>query len=91
MDKARERGIKIGIFRPISLFPYPYMRLEELAAQLKMIVTVELNSGQMVEDVRLAVNGKVPVEFYGRMGGMMPTPEEIEHQLENLIYKHHAN
>ncbi|HNR15839.1 MAG TPA: 3-methyl-2-oxobutanoate dehydrogenase subunit VorB [Chitinophagaceae bacterium] len=91
MDIARDKGIKIGLLRPITLYPYPYKQLEELAAQVKMMLSVELNSGQMVEDVRLAVKGKVPVEFYGRMGGMMPTPEEIVHHLENLIQYHHAN
>lgn len=91
MDIARHKGIKIGLFRPITLYPYPYHRLEALAHQVKMMLSVELNSGQMVEDVRLAVNGKVPVEFYGRMGGMMPTPEEIVHHLETLIQYHHVN
>jgi 2-oxoglutarate/2-oxoacid ferredoxin oxidoreductase subunit alpha len=91
MDLAREKGIKIGLFRPITLFPYPYKRLEELASQIKLMLTVELNSGQMVEDVRLGVNGKVPVEYYGRMGGMMPTPEDIVHHLETLIQTHHVN
>ncbi len=91
MDIARSKGIKIGLFRPITLYPYPYHRLEELSARVKLMLSVELNSGQMVEDVRLAVNGKVPVEFYGRMGGMLPTPEDIVHQLETLIQFHHAN
>ncbi|MBL7742172.1 MAG: 3-methyl-2-oxobutanoate dehydrogenase subunit VorB [Chitinophagaceae bacterium] len=91
MDIARHKGIKIGLLRPVTLYPYPYHRLEELASQVKLILSVELNSGQMVEDVRLAVNGKVPVEFYGRMGGMMPTPEEIVHHAETLIQYHHAN
>lgn len=91
MDIARNKGIKIGLLRPITLYPYPYKRLEELASQVKMMLSVELNSGQMVEDVRLAVKGKVPVEFYGRMGGMMPTPEEIVQHLETLIQYHHAN
>jgi 2-oxoglutarate/2-oxoacid ferredoxin oxidoreductase subunit alpha len=91
MDIAQSKGIKVGLLRPITLFPYPSQRLLELAPQLKMILSVELNSGQMVEDVRLAVNGKVPVEFYGRMGGMMPTPESIVEHLETLIKYHHAN
>ncbi|MBL0272459.1 MAG: 3-methyl-2-oxobutanoate dehydrogenase subunit VorB [Chitinophagaceae bacterium] len=91
MDIAREKGIKVGLLRPISLFPYPYQRLEELASQVKGMLTVELNSGQMVEDVRLAVKGKVPVEFFGRLGGMIFTPEDIELQLENLITNYHAN
>lgn len=91
MDIARAKGLKVGLLRPITLFPYPYQRLNELASGLKMILTVELNSGQMVEDVRLGVAGKVPVEFYGRMGGMTPTPESIVQHLENLIQYHHAN
>lgn len=90
MDVCRERGIKVGIFRPITLFPYPYNELNKLAESMKMILCVELNSGQMVEDVRLAVNGKTPVEFFGKMGGIMPTPEEIEIYLEQLIQKNHA-
>ncbi|HEX4877272.1 MAG TPA: 3-methyl-2-oxobutanoate dehydrogenase subunit VorB [Chitinophagaceae bacterium] len=85
MDIARQKGIKVGLLRPITLYPYPYQRLEELASQVKLMLSVELNSGQMVEDVRLAVKGKVPVEYYGRMGGMIPTPEEIVHHLETLM------
>lgn len=91
IDLARAKGIKIGLLRPITLFPYPYQRLNELASQVKLMMSVELNSGQMVEDVRLAVNGKVPVEFYGRLGGMIFTPEDIVHHLETLIQFHHAN
>lgn len=91
MDIAREKGIKVGLFRPVTLFPFPYQRLLELANNVKFMLSIELNSGQMVEDVQLAVKGKVPVEFYGRLGGMLPTPEEIVQQLENLIQHHHAN
>ena len=91
MDLARAKGIKIGLFRPITLFPYPYQRLKELAPQVKRMLTVELNSGQMIEDVKLAVEGKVPVDHYGRMGGMIPTPEDIVQHLETLIQYHHAN
>ncbi len=91
MDIAREKGIKAGLFRPITLYPYPYQRLKELAKEVKLMLSVELNSGQMVEDVKLAVEGKVPVEYYGRMGGMVPTPEDIVHHLETLIQYHHAN
>lgn len=91
MDIARHKGLKIGLFRPITLYPYPYKRIEELASQVKMMISVELNSGQMVEDVRLAVKGKVPVEFCGRMGGMIPSPEEIVHGAETLIQHYHAN
>jgi 2-oxoglutarate ferredoxin oxidoreductase subunit alpha len=85
VDIAREKGIKLGLFRPISLFPFPYQRLETLASQVKLMLSVELNTGQMVEDVQLAVKGKVPVEFYGRLGGMIPTPEEVLLHLEKLM------
>lgn len=85
MDMARQKGLRVGLLRPITLYPYPYQRLKELASQVKRMLTVELNSGQMIEDVRLAVEGKVPVDYYGRMGGMLPTPEEIVHHLETLI------
>lgn len=91
MDIARDKGIKAGLFRPITLYPYPYQRLKELAEQVKLMLSVELNSGQMIEDVKLAVEGKIPVEYYGRMGGMVPTPEDIVHHLETLIQYHHAN
>lgn len=87
---AREKGIKVGLLRPITLFPYPTEMLNKLADQMKLMLTVELNSGQMVEDVRLSVSGKVPVEFYGRFGGMLPNPDEIVDKLENLIKKNHA-
>ena len=91
MDLAREKGIKVGLLRPICVYPYPYKRLEELASQVKCMISVELNSGQMVEDVQLAVKGKVPVEFIGKMGGLLFTPEEILQQLEKLIQQYHAN
>ncbi|OGV05499.1 MAG: hypothetical protein A3J84_05010 [Ignavibacteria bacterium RIFOXYA2_FULL_37_17] len=81
---AMEKGIKVGIFRPISLFPYPYKELNKLADKVKGFLTVEMNAGQMVEDVRLAVNGKIPVEFTGKMGGIIPTPEEILHKIEEI-------
>jgi 2-oxoglutarate ferredoxin oxidoreductase subunit alpha len=91
MDLAREKGLKVGLLRPITLWPFPEKRLLELAAQVKMMLSVELNTGQMVQDIKLAVNGNVPVHFYGRLGGMVPTPEEVVHHLENVINYHHAN
>lgn len=81
-DLAREKGIKAGVFRPVTLFPYPYEEVNRLADSSKIFLTVEMNAGQMLEDVKLAVNGKIQVEFTGRMGGIIPTPEEI---LEKLI------
>jgi 2-oxoglutarate ferredoxin oxidoreductase subunit alpha len=82
---AREKGIKLGLLRPITLWPFPSDVLFKLADQVKGMMTVELNSGQMVEDVRLAVNGKVKVGHYGRMGGIIPSPEEVEENLEKFI------
>jgi 2-oxoglutarate ferredoxin oxidoreductase subunit alpha len=74
---ARAKGIKAGLIRPITLFPYPSEILARKASGLKGILTVELSSGQMIEDVRLAVDGKVKVALHGRMGGMVPSPEEV--------------
>jgi 2-oxoglutarate ferredoxin oxidoreductase subunit alpha len=84
VDIGREKGIKIGLLRPITLYPYPYKRLRELADQVEFMVSVEMSAGQMVEDVRLAVEGKVPVYIKGRMGGMITTPEEILNEVEKI-------
>lgn len=84
-DLARERGIKAGVFRPVTLFPFPYEEVNNLADNAKIFLTVEMNAGQMLEDIKLAVNGKIQVEFTGRMGGIIPTPEEI---LEKLVELH---
>lgn len=82
---AREQGIKAGLLRPITLFPFPSKRIHTLAGQVKMAMAVEMSAGQMVEDVMLAVNGKVPVHHYGRMGGMIPTPDEVVENLKERI------
>ena len=74
---ARAKGIKVGLLRPITLFPFPEKEIESLTPQLKGILAVELSSGQMIEDVRLAVNGKVKVDLHNRMGGMVPSPDEV--------------
>jgi 2-oxoglutarate ferredoxin oxidoreductase subunit alpha len=74
---AREEGIKVGLLRPISLYPYPYEAVGELSRRVKSLLVVEMNGGQMLDDVRLAVEGRVPVSFYGRMGGMVPMPDEV--------------
>ncbi|MDD2548957.1 MAG: 3-methyl-2-oxobutanoate dehydrogenase subunit VorB, partial [Bacteroidales bacterium] len=84
---CREKGIKVGLLRPITLFPYPTKIIRELATRVKGFLAVEMSAGQMVEDVRLAVNGKVPVEHYGRLGGMIPTPNEVVSALEEKIIK----
>ncbi len=85
VELLREEGIKVGLFRPITLYPYPVSQIHEYAKQVKGMLSVEMNAGQMVEDVRLAVNGLVPVEFYGRYGGMIPTPEEIVKALKEKL------
>jgi 2-oxoisovalerate ferredoxin oxidoreductase alpha subunit len=85
VDQARKQGIKVGLFRPISLWPFPTMRLQATAAHAEKILTVELSNGQMVEDVRLAVAGKLPVEFYGRVGGNVPTIEELLAKIEEHL------
>ncbi len=78
---AREKGIKVGLLRPITLFPFPEKPLAELAQRVKGFLVVEFNAGQMVNDVRLAVNGKTKVEYHGRMGGIVPSPDEVEKAL----------
>ncbi|MCX7983686.1 MAG: 3-methyl-2-oxobutanoate dehydrogenase subunit VorB [Bacteroidetes bacterium] len=84
LELAREKGIKVGMVRPITLYPFPTTILQQLAETARVFLTVEMNAGQMVEDVRLSVNGKRPVHFYGRLGGIIPTVEEILEKLESL-------
>ncbi len=74
---AAEQGVKIGIIRPITLWPFPTAEIERLAAKVKGIMVVELNAGQMIEDVRLACHDSVPVYHFGRLGGIVPNPQEI--------------
>lgn len=85
VDMAREDGIKVGLFRPITVWPYPYEPLEKLADKVEMFFDVEMNMGQMLEDVKLAVKGKKPIKFYSRMGGVVPTPNEIYDALKKEI------
>ncbi len=82
MELARAQGIKVGLIRPITLWPFPSAVINKYADKVKGILTVEMNAGQMVEDVRLAVNGKVKVEHFGRLGGIVPTPSEVVDALE---------
>ncbi len=84
VDMAREKGIKLGLLSPITLFPYPVKALEALVPQLKNILVVEMSAGQMVEDVRLVVNGRVPVDFYGKCGGLIPSPDDIFEAFEKI-------
>jgi 2-oxoglutarate/2-oxoacid ferredoxin oxidoreductase subunit alpha len=82
---ARENGIKVGLLRPVTLFPFPSKRINELADHMKGILSVEMSAGQMVEDVLLSVNGKVPVRHYGRNGGIITTPEEVVENLKSIF------
>jgi 2-oxoglutarate ferredoxin oxidoreductase subunit alpha len=77
IDRLREQGLPAGIFRPISLWPFPSRELATLLPGLRAVVVVEMSSGQLVEDVRIAVEGHAPVFFLGRMGGVLPTPGEV--------------
>lgn len=84
---ARERGIKAGLIRPITLWPFPVDVIESTVARAEAYLTVEMNMGQMVDDVRLAVSGRRPVEFYGRSGGVIPTPTEVLTKIEDMDAK----
>ena len=81
VEALRNQGVKAGLFRPITLWPYPAKALIEAAAHVQKVLVVELSNGQMVDDVRLTLNGQVPVEFYGRVGGNIPSVAEIQEQV----------
>lgn len=82
---ARNKGIKLGLLRPITLFPFPEQKIEELSKKVKGILSVEMSAGQMVEDIRLAVKGRIPVEHYGRYGGMIHSPSEVLEAFEKIF------
>jgi 2-oxoglutarate ferredoxin oxidoreductase subunit alpha len=84
LELARKEGLKVGLLRPQTLYPFPSTVLNNLAEKVKKILVVEMSAGQMVEDVQLAVEGKIPVEFYGRMGGMIPQPDDILDKLRKM-------
>lgn len=77
LEIARSTGVRVGLFRPITLWPFPSKQIAAMAKGKKGVLVVEINAGQMVQDVRLAVNGAVPVEYFGRLGGIVPEPDEI--------------
>lgn len=77
MEIAKEEGLKLGLLRPITLWPFPYEQIKDASKKVKGILVVELSAGQMIEDVKLAVECKVDVKHYGRLGGIVPTPEEV--------------
>ena len=87
-ELAAEEGIKVGLARPITLWPFPYEQIGAVAKHCKGIMVAELNAGQMIEDVRLAANGtQLPIVHYGRMGGIVPNPEEVYEALKAQINK----
>ena len=81
VEEVRKEGLRAGLFRPITLWPFPSAALTQAAAKVCKVLVVELSNGQMVEDVRLALAGRIPVDFYGRTGGNVPTVEEIQSEL----------
>jgi 2-oxoglutarate ferredoxin oxidoreductase subunit alpha len=85
VEMARAQGIRAGLLRPVTLFPYPTAALRALADTVRGVLVVEMNAGQMIEDVRLALEGRVPVKFYGRMGGIIPAPDEVLGALARMV------
>ncbi len=85
LEEARKEGIKVGLLRPITLWPFPGKRIGELALRMKHIVSVEMSAGQMVEDVMLSSCGKTKVSHFGRLGGVLPTPEEVTDYLKSIL------
>ena len=85
MEIARKRGIKVGLFRPITLWPFPEKELRKTVAGKKGILVAEINAGQMIEDVKLAIGNSIPTEHFGRLGGIVPDPEEIVNALKTKL------
>jgi 2-oxoglutarate ferredoxin oxidoreductase subunit alpha len=85
ISKARQEGLKVGLFRPITVNPYPYEALTKAAMKAKHVLVVEMNAGQMLEDVRLAVMDKRPIHFFGKMGGIVPLPEDVLDEIKKAM------
>ena len=85
IEIARAQGVRVGLFRPITLWPFPSSQVAAVAKSKKGILVAEINAGQMVEDVRLAINGNVRVEYFGRLGGIVPEPDEIVNALMSKL------
>jgi 2-oxoglutarate ferredoxin oxidoreductase subunit alpha len=81
---ARQQGIRVGLLRPITVSPFPYQIIEQLAGRVSGFLVTEMNAGQMLEDVRLAVKGRAPIQFYGRLGGVVPFPDEILTEIQRM-------
>jgi 2-oxoglutarate ferredoxin oxidoreductase subunit alpha len=87
VDQAREEGIPIGLIRPITLWPFPSQQISRATEEFRIFLTLEMSSGQMLEDVKLAVAGKAPVLFYGRMGGGIPSADELLGKIRELTVR----
>ena len=85
IEIMRQEGIRVGLLRPITLWPFPSTEIRNMAEKVKSIFCLEINAGQMVDDIRLAIEGRVPVKQYGRMGGIVPTPEEIVEEAKSFF------
>ncbi|MBQ9384149.1 MAG: 3-methyl-2-oxobutanoate dehydrogenase subunit VorB [Ruminiclostridium sp.] len=85
VDEARKQGIKAGVFRPVTLYPFPVKELNDAVKSAKKLLTVEMSMGQMIDDVKLAINCSRPVEFFGRTGGVIPAPNEILTKIKEMI------
>ena len=83
--QARAEGIRVGLLRPVSLSPFPEAILEELSHKMNGILVVEMNTGQMLEDIRLATRNQAPIDFFARLGGIMPLPEEVLAEIRRMV------
>ncbi|MCB2189519.1 MAG: 3-methyl-2-oxobutanoate dehydrogenase subunit VorB [Deltaproteobacteria bacterium] len=91
IKRVREKGLRVGLFRPKTLWPFPYEPLKEISQVIKSYLTFEMSTGQMVEDVKMAVEGQAKVNFFGRPGGVVPTPEEVAHQISHYYHAAHLD
>jgi 2-oxoglutarate ferredoxin oxidoreductase subunit alpha len=85
INELKEQNINVGLIRPITLWPFPMKAFDEVPASCKSLMSVEMSMGQMVDDVKIASNGRWPVHFYGRSGGMVPTPEGVIEKVKELV------
>ena len=88
IERCRAKGIRVGMLRPVTLWPFPTTAVCELSRRMKSILSVEINAGQMIDDIRLAVQGQAPVHHFGRMGGVVPTPDEIVEAVKRMVNTH---
>lgn len=87
IDELKEKGINVGLFRPISLYPFPYKELKLVGEKAEKLLSVEMSNGQLIDDVKMAMEGSKPIFFYGRQGGIVPAPDEIVLEAQKLLSK----